>query len=430
MQSERFLSKVTAFIRSKEAQVHVYDELKRHIEHSKNAWMKKGYTPEEAERKAIEEMGSPSEIGKSMDKIHRPKIDWLLISLVAILLGASFIPILSFDSTIIFGTDMTDYFIRNKWLHLLFAIILIAALMYIDYRKLERFSLAIYFGALILLMVLNYFPTAMVQGQSYLMVGPIQIQAWTVLPLLLIAWAGFFTQRKLKSWQLIVLFVLPLWFILSAPSLIVALIYAGVVMVLFFVSGYSAKTKIVTSIAVSGFIASSMFIIIPQLHDYQLVRLYAFLDPASYASTEGYVYLAVKNALNEAGWFGAETIRYIPEGHTDFALVLLIQKCGYIAGIAIVSVLFAIAIRILWKVNRFTRSYGKMLVIGAVSFYCMQFVYSVAMILGWLPIIGLSLPFISYGFTPLLLNSFVIGIALSVYRRKTFIRSGIQRNHS
>ena len=143
MQSERFLSKVTAYIRSKEAQTHVYDELKQHIEYSKEAWVKKGYTSDEAERKAIEEMGSPSELGKSMDKIHRPKNDWLLISLVAVLLGASFIPILTFDSTIRFGVDMTDYFIRNKWLHLLCAAIIITVLMYIDYRKMERFSLAV-----------------------------------------------------------------------------------------------------------------------------------------------------------------------------------------------------------------------------------------------------------------------------------------------
>lgn len=430
MQSERFLNKVTAFIRSKEAQVHVYDELKHHIEHSKNAWLKKGYTPDEAERKAIDEMGSPSALGKSMDKIHRPKVDWLLISLVAILLGASFIPILTFDSTVIFGADMTNYFIRNKWLHLLCAVILIAALMYIDYRKLERFSLAIYLGALILLMILNYFPTAMVSGQSYLMVGPVQIQAWTVLPLLLIAWAGFFTQKKFKSWQLIILFVLPLWFILSAPNLTAALIYTGVVTVLFYLSDYSLKSKIMTSITVIGLIASAMFLITPQLHHYQLVRIYAFLNPESYATQEGYVYLAIKNALNEAGWFGAETIQYIPEGHTDFALVQLIQEFGYIAGIAVVTVLFAIAIRILWKAKQLARSYGKLLVIGAVSFYCMQFGYSVAMILGWLPIIGLSLPFISYGFTSLLINSFVIGIALSVYRRKTFIGSGVQQNYS
>lgn len=430
MPSERFLSKVTAYIRSKEAGVHVYDELKQHIEHSKNAWIEKGYTKEEAEQKAIEEMGSPAELGKSMDKIHRPKIDWLLISLVAVLLGASFIPILTFDSTIIFGADMTDYFIRNKWLHLLCSAIFILALMYMDYRKMERFSLAIYLGAVILLIILNYVPTAIVNGQSYLTVGPIQIQAWTVLPLLLIAWAGFFTQKKFKNWQLIVLFVLPLWFILSSLNLTAALIYAGVVTVLFYISDYSLKVKLVTSITVVGCTASVMFLITPQLHHYQLIRLYAYLDPASYATAEGYVYLAVKSALNEAGWFGADMVRYIPEGHTDFALVQLIQELGYIAGIAIVTVLFAIAIRILWKAKRLPRSYGKMLVTGAVSFYCMQFVYSIAMILGWLPIIGLSLPFISYGFTPLLINAFVIGIALSVYRRKAFIGSVAQQNVS
>lgn len=53
MQSERFLNKVTAFIRSKEAQVHVYDELKRHIEHSKNAWLKKGIHPMKRNEKQL-----------------------------------------------------------------------------------------------------------------------------------------------------------------------------------------------------------------------------------------------------------------------------------------------------------------------------------------------------------------------------------------
>ena len=73
MSSDKFLKQVMSYIRSKEARAYVHEELKQHMEHSKWAWQKKGYSAEDAEQKAIEEMGSPSQIGKSMDKIHRPK---------------------------------------------------------------------------------------------------------------------------------------------------------------------------------------------------------------------------------------------------------------------------------------------------------------------------------------------------------------------
>jgi cell division protein FtsW (lipid II flippase) len=65
--------------------------------------------------------------------------------------------------------------------------------------------------------------------------------------------------------------------------------------------------------------------------------------------------------------------------------------------------------------------FGKQLILGVCSLLSIQFIYNVGMILGLLPIISMSLPFISYGLTPTVMNSLLIGIVLSVYRRKNLV---------
>lgn len=62
--------------------------------------------------------------------------------------------------------------------------------------------------------------------------------------------------------------------------------------------------------------------------------------------------------------------------------------------------------------------YGKLLLVGGLTLFVVQFLYNVGMILGLLPITAISLPFISYGLTPTVFHALIMGIVLSVYRRK------------
>ena len=75
MSIKEYLQSVIAHIRSKEAKSYVEAELANHMEHSKMSWMTKGYTEKEAEGKAASEMGSPTVLGKSLNEIHKPRID-------------------------------------------------------------------------------------------------------------------------------------------------------------------------------------------------------------------------------------------------------------------------------------------------------------------------------------------------------------------
>ena len=80
MAINQFLDAVTSQIRSKEAKSYVNAEISQHVANAKKAWMKKGFNESEAEAKAVQEMGSPVILGQSLNQLHKPKIDWLLVT--------------------------------------------------------------------------------------------------------------------------------------------------------------------------------------------------------------------------------------------------------------------------------------------------------------------------------------------------------------
>ncbi len=419
MLSKQFLHQVTSYIRSKEARRFVEEELQHHLNESKQAWMNKGYSVKEAEEKAIAEMGSATQLGKSMDKIHKPKWDFWLIGAVVLLMAASFMPI------------TMDYF-KDKLFQIIMALIGITVLLFFDYKRLKRYSSFIYVSVLLFLAVLTFMPTFILKSEAMYYLGPFRLQAMLVLPFLFIALAAFFSERKWKGWQLPILTVMPLCFFFMLPSLSVMFLYIAVVAVLFGYSYYNRKQKVVLFTVAGVFsllgVAFSVYAYHFLVAAYQTERIRAFLNPERYADTSGYMILQLRQALTGAGLFGAKETINIPAAHTDFALVNIIQNYGYVAGIAIIGIIFVIALRIFWIVRDMPLSFGKLLIISLVTLYSVQSLYSILMVFGLLPLVSIPLPFISYGMTPLLFNTILIGLVLSVYRRKSIISTKMATN--
>lgn len=96
---ERFVSEVTNHIKSKEAKSFVATELDFHLKQAKNTWTEKGLSEEVAENKAVEQMGSPIKLGRELNKLHKPKIDWFIISLLVIAMGLGFLPLVALGHT-------------------------------------------------------------------------------------------------------------------------------------------------------------------------------------------------------------------------------------------------------------------------------------------------------------------------------------------
>ena len=95
--SQSFLGEVRDQIKSKEAKEFVAAELDHHINEAKNKWMEKGIDEAAAEEKAVVQMGSPVTLGQQLNKLHRPKVDWLMVMLLVTTMGLGFLPILFID---------------------------------------------------------------------------------------------------------------------------------------------------------------------------------------------------------------------------------------------------------------------------------------------------------------------------------------------
>jgi rod shape determining protein RodA len=411
-----FLSEVTNHIRSKEAKKFVASELEYHLNEVKKEWVGKGLSEKEAEEKAVSQMGSPSKLGHELNKLHKPRIDWWLISLLAITMALSFLPLITL------GDELSDGYLVMKAIHVLLGVTIAAAMMFIDYRKFENKGWVFYSIGVSFLFLLLTIPNTIINGVPYFMIGPFQIESHYALPFLFLGWASFFNNPKIKLWQHFLLFVLPLLLFMAVPNLAVSFIYIVMIFVMMWWSTISRKTATLITITsimgVAAFITFAWFTV----KEYQLARILGFLNPEKYPSTYGYMYLQIKERLSSAGWFGsAVKSKALPFEHTDYAFVNLTYHYGYLFAIGLFVILSLFAARIVMISTQINSRFGNLLLVGGVTLFLVQFIYNVGMMIGLLPLTSMSLPFISYGFIPMLFNAFIMGVVLSVYRRKDFI---------
>ncbi len=417
---QSYLREVREQIKSKEAKDFVSAELDSHIREAKHEWMKKGLDEAEAEEKAVGQMGSPVTLGQQLNKLHRPKVDWLTVILLVTTIGLGFIPILFVDPDYSsrIGVD-ASYFLKHKAIFTFLGGAVALGMMLLDYRKLAKLGWLFYLIGILILLMLIYFPTSFINGLPIVMIGSFKMESLMAIPFFFLAWASFFNNKKLKLWHLGLLFFLSCYLLLMVPSISTIYIYIVMVFVLFWWSKFSRRMILtIMTLSVSLFLIAS-FILFPLLSMYQKARILSFLNPEKYSNDEDFTVLHIKEILGKAGWFGnSMPEEFIPEAHTNFVFVGFTYHYGWFLAAVLVLILCLLVARIIIITYKIHDPYGKLLLIGAVALYTVQLISNIGMTLGLFPMTSMSLPFISYGLMPILLNSFLIGVVLSVYRRK------------
>ncbi|MGK0534853.1 FtsW/RodA/SpoVE family cell cycle protein [Bacillus sp. 'calajunan'] len=406
---ERFVSEVTNHIKSKEAKSFVATELDFHLKQAKKTWIEKGLSEDIAENKAVEQMGSPIKLGQELNKLHKPKVDWFLLILLVAAMGLGFLPVL------VFG--YTNDVIINKVIFVILGVITAIGMMLLDYRKLERMGWLFYIIGVVVLLMLYCFPNASMIGEPLIQIGPIAIDCLMAVPFFFLAWASFFNNSRLKIIHLVVLYLFSLYLFLIVSTLSSIFIYITMVFVMLWWSKLGKNTSLIITV-----VPICLFIIkvsVSWSSGYHLDRLLGYLNPERDARGAGFMYIRLKEAMSSAGWFGtAGDTRFIPNPDTDFVFASLTYYYGYWLALILVFVLSLFAARLIVISYKINDRYGKLLLVGGVTLFVFQFIYNVGMILGLVPHAAISLPFISYGLTPTVFHALIMGIVLSVYRRK------------
>ena len=163
---------------------------------------------------------------------------------------------------------------------------------------------------------------------------------------------------------------------------------------------------------------------------YLFTRLSAFINPDADPNGAGYMYMAVRNVLAEAGWFGNGlnndlNFQLLPEAHTDFAFPFLVYSLGWAFGIVLCLILLIFISRISKNAFKTKDLYGRLIVIGGAVLFAVPTTWNILMGFGIVPIMEVSLPFISYGGSAILFYAAVLGFILNVYRRKDIVEPTI-----
>ncbi|MCM3600404.1 FtsW/RodA/SpoVE family cell cycle protein [Robertmurraya korlensis] len=415
---EHFLTEVMQYIKSREAKEVVYKELNYHLKMSKSELVSNGANENEAEEKAINQMGSPEDLGIHFNKLYRPIFDWKLFGLFIIIISMGILPII----------NVQEYYSENlmikQTIYIVLGILVSITVMVIDYRKIKKLGYLFLIVALSLLLTLNFFPNMMLNGVSYLRIMGFTISGNSLLPFFLMFWAFYLSKEKPRLSVVFSVYLITVILIMRLPSLTDVFIYSILVLTLFISSSISKKA-IYTTIGVSfGLLLIYVVLLLLTTKEYQWVRLLAFLNPEDYAQDAGYMYLRLKDFINSGGWFGKQEVANpIPELTTDMVFANITYFYGWLVAVFLLVLLSLLLFRMIVLSIQIKDRFGKQLILGVCSLLSVQFVYNVGMVLGLLPLISMSLPFISYGLTPTVLNSFLIGIVLSVYHRKNITLS-------
>lgn len=411
---DSFLHEVLHYIKSKEAKEIVQKELSYHLKQAKLEMMSKGLTESEAEEKSVKQMGNPTELGQHFNKIYRPKMDWILLGLFLTTIVMGLLPTIK--------DQYAENFLMKQTIYIVMGTAVALIVMFVDYRKMEKFTWLFLSSGLLILLAINFIPNVTLNGVKYFRIAGLTFGGTTVLPFLMMFWGSYLSKEKPKLLVVFGVYLFTVFLYLGLPDLVNGVIYSVLVLALFCGSAFKRKTIYTTIGVCVGLMAIFTSIILYTTESYQRIRLLVFLHPEDYADTAGYMYLRVKELITGGGWFGnSNHPKFELEMRTDLAFANITYYYGWIIAGFLVVVLTLLLVRMVVVSGQIQDRFGRQLMVGVCALFSTQFVYNIGMVLGFLPIVSMSLPFISYGMTPTILNSFLIGIALSVYRRKHLV---------
>ena len=291
---DTFLQRVTSYIKSKEARIFVTTELTQHLKQAQQSWVNKGFTEDEALQKAVTDMGSAATLGESLNKIHKPKVDWFLIGLLVTVMALSFLPLMT---ETMFSAD---FLMKRKVVFVVLGIVLAISMMFLDYRKLQKYGYLFFGIGTAILLLISLFPTALVNGQPVFMVSPLRIESMMAMPFYVISWATLFHNRT-NLFVCIGLFVASSLLFVRNFQITALFVYIALVAMLFLYSPLSKKIKlIVTGIGVTLGISIVLWYVMlihsGAIKAYQIERITAFFNPEEHVNGLGSLYIVLQNS--------------------------------------------------------------------------------------------------------------------------------------
>ncbi len=376
-------------------------------------------------------------------------------------------------SEFLLATVQNNFNRQLMWLGVCLVVLAVTLLLPVRFFQYGAYPI---YGVLMLLLLLALFAGHEVNGaRSWLRFGPLQLQVSELAKVgTVLAVAQLLSVRRRSANSVryavlaVVLIVFPAAVIVLQNDMGTALVFLGLIPVMLFWSGLPATTLLLmVSPVMAGYLAIVympaaiafalvftlfilwytrerylgvlafiftggtavvlVFALSNILQPYQVKRLLSFTNPeaAEFRDNVGFHLVQSKAAIGSGGMMGKGFMQgtqtqgaYVPEQSTDFVFSVIGEEFGFVGGMIVLILFGLLFIRIMRVGVQTKHPFGVMVAAGAVGIYLVHVFINVGMATGILPVIGIPLPFLSYGGSALLANSMMLAIILNLAMRR------------
>lgn len=434
MNRTEYLESLTEQISNKYAKELVRAEICAHIEDQKEAYLLEGKEEEEAEQLAVREMGDPVDAGSKLNRIHRPKTEIWMLGAMAVLtvIGVIMQTIIcsGFDNTRI----SSDYGMRT----ILFNLIGLCMMLFVyfaDYRILGRYIWGIYGIYLIGSIIFLRMPYD--SYSYYLILG--QTVCFLFVPMFAAICYRFRDEKAkgiLKALGVLFLhmFLLLLFGYYKSAAMLLTFMTCLITLTAAAFKGIFGGRKKVQAGVLLAFIIGVPTLFFGDilllggrfvsLAEYQIQRIRVMFSLFAYEGEAAYQTLLIRSQLADASLLGGGDVGQIGDisgAWCDYVLICLTSYFGLLIGAAVVAAVCAFLVRSLHISCIQKNRLGFLLGISCSSILILKTVIYVAMNFGVGPIVGIDMPFLTYGLNCTVTNFLFMGIILSVYRNTNLL---------
>jgi len=357
----------------------------------------------------------------------RGPVDVVLAALAIALLGFGVVMVYSasvIEATVVFRDS--QYFLKRQGFYALGALLLIFGISRIDYRKLRPFTYPI-IGVVTVMMILSVIGFGHSGGGAarWLSVGPVHIQPSETAKLGLVLWLAYSLEKKRERVKSFSIGMLPhllmsgflMVLCLKQPDFGGASVLLLLTFTLLFVAG--ARLGYLLGLAMLGSVFAIWAV---RFTSYRWERMVAWFNMSEHRQDLAYQPFQSVMSFGSGKLFGMGLgkglqVLYLPEAHTDFISAIIGEELGFIGILALCTVYLVIVARGVRTALSAEDEYGAYIAFGISVLFGLQALINLAVAMSVLPTKGLTLPFVSYGGSSLLVCAAAMGILLSISRK-------------
>jgi rod shape determining protein RodA len=309
----------------------------------------------------------------------------------------------------------------------IFAVISFAVFMgliFVNYYKIRDYTYLIYFLFIGLVLILVAWGKVSHGAKRWFQLGPFALQPSEFLKIAMVLALARMMMYQNKIARLkdfvppMILAFAGIISVLLQPHLGLAMVLFPTFIIMLFAAGAQTRDMVKMFLIIAIIVPVGYFFV---LKDYQRQRVTSFINPTRAPTSEGFQTIQSRVAVGSGGiigrgWGFTESTGslFVPERHNDFIFTAISEEWGFLGSSLIVFLYLLIYVSALFIAYNTREPFGRLVVIGIVSYLTIQTFINIGMTVGLAPITGLPLPFVSYGGSSLLSSYIAIGLIVNI----------------